>query len=138
MAAVKQLGSDIFLLLDDTAIECTTEVSMEASAEEIDVSCKNTNGDSDFLPGQKTRTYNVSGIYTDGDTSNKDFNDLEVAFEAGTEFTALFGGVDTGDATWEQTVVITNISLNSGGNQSATTWSATLKGKGARTAGVVA
>jgi hypothetical protein len=130
----KLLGKDVYIMLDDNAIECTTEVSEEHTASEIDVSCKNTTGSSDFLPGQKTSTYNVSGIRTDGTTSNKDYKALRAAWLAGTVFTLYIGGVDTGDDGSEQEAFITNLSSSSGGNESPTTWSATLKGKGTLTA----
>jgi hypothetical protein len=129
--ATKQLGSSIFMLLDDVAIECTTEVSESHSTAEIDVSCKNTGGDSDSLPGQNTSEYTVAGILTDGTTTNKDYNALKQACWAGTVFELFIGGVDVGDHGTTQDAYITNISMNSGGNESPSTWTATLKGKGA-------
>ena len=126
----KLLGKDVYIMLDDVAIECTTEVSEEHSAAEIDVSCKNTAGSSDSLSGQKSSTYSVSGIRTDGTTSNKDYKALRAAWLAGTIFTLYIGGVDVGDDGSEQEAYITNLSSASGGNESPTTWQASLKGKG--------
>jgi len=97
MPAVKQLGSSIFILLDDVAIECTTEVSESHSTAEIDVSCKDTGGNSDSLPGQNTSEYTVAGILTDGTTTNKDYNALKQACWAGTIFELYTGGVDVGE-----------------------------------------
>ena len=124
------MGSSIFLTLDDVAIECTTSVSENHSKAEIDVSCKNTTGASDFLTGELTSEYQVEGILTDGTTTNKDYNAIKQACWAGTVFEAYIGGVDVGDHGTTQDVICTTVSMQSGDNKSASTWSATLKGKG--------
>jgi hypothetical protein len=128
--ATKQFGSSIYILLDDVAIECSTSVGESHSTTEIDVSCKNTSGDSDSFPGQNSSEYTVDGILTDGTTSNKDYNALKQACWAGTIFELFIGGVDVGDHGTTQDAYITNISMSSGGNESPSTWQASLKGKG--------
>lgn len=125
--ATIQKGEKIYILVDDTAIECLTEVGFEGSADEIETTCKNTSGTKTFERGAKTYTFTASGNYTDGSTSNKDFYALWQAFEAGTEVTIKYGGVATGERYYTGSCKIMNLSTTSGNVGNLSTWTATFK-----------
>lgn len=137
MAAVIQKGEKIYITVEGVAIECLTSVGMSMSADETETTCKNTAGNKSYERGAKTRTFTVEGNYTDGTTTNKDFKAMEAYFDAGTQLTIVYGGVASGETIYTMEATITSLDTTSGNVGTLSTWSATLKGTGDRTVGVV-
>lgn len=138
MAYTIQRGESIVLLVDDTAIECTTQADFSSSAGEIDVTCKNTAGTTSTEVGAITTQFTVGGNYTDGTGLNEDFHSLYAAHAARTTVSAKWGGVDTGDKTYTANCKILEISASAGNTGTVVTWTATLKAISAVTVATVA
>jgi predicted secreted protein len=56
------LGNKVVPVIDDVAIGCTTECSLELTSEVIDATCKDNDGARQVLPGQNGWTFSFSGL----------------------------------------------------------------------------
>lgn len=135
--ATIQKGGNIMFMVDATAIECLIQSDMSLSIEEVDTTCKNSNNTKSFEPGAKTVEFQIGGNYTDGTTSNEDFHALFTKAYAGTSFTGLWGGVDTGDKTYSATCYIFNLQATAGNSGELVGWTASCKVSGAVTVAAV-
>ena len=133
-------GGLITVTIGGNVIGCLTDATLNASAETIDVTCKNTGGNRSQRAGVKEFSIDVSGNYQmDGAlTAEYTAKELFDAYNAGTELTVIFGSANTGDDQWSGTATVTSFTVNAGNTGTNTTFSATLTGQGALTYAVVA
>ena len=68
-------GSSLLIKVDGTAVAHTTTASISMDANMIDVSSKDSNGDAEFLAGQKTATLDFEAL-TDFAASGYGLDDL--------------------------------------------------------------
>lgn len=128
-------GGYIVVLVDDTVIECLTDCTLNLSAEEIDITCKNTAGNKDKKRGAKEFSIDFSMNYKEDGSGDK-FSDLYDVYDNGTEVTVKFGSQETGDTTYTGTCIMNTLSVSAGNTGSLTTASGTFSGKGALTKAV--
>jgi predicted secreted protein len=133
-------GGIITVTAGAEVIACLTDATLNASAETIDTTCKNTDGTRSQRSGVKEWSVDISGNYQmDGAVSaGYSVKDLFTAYTAGTELTVIFGSANVGDDQWSGTGTITSWSVNAGNTGANTTFSATITGDGALTYAVVA
>lgn len=128
-------GGFVFVSMGGTLIECLTDCTLNKSAEEIDITCKNTGGNKDKKRGAKEWSVDFSMNYKEDGTGAK-FTDLDNAYEAGTEVTIRYGSTEPGDTYWEGLALINTLSISAGNTGSLVTASGTFSGKGTLTKGV--
>lgn len=131
MAYTIQRGESIVFTVDAVAIECLKQADMSSTANEIDVTCKNAAGTTSSEAGDLTTTFSLSGNYTEGTGSNKDFHQLWVLHRARTAFAGKWGGVDVGDKTYSAaSCKIISLSASAGNTGSLVEWTAEVKVSG--------
>ena len=112
-----------------TAYTCQTDVSLSFSTNMIQTSCKDAAADAAFLPGEKSWTASVSGLYATDATLG--FSDLFASHDDQTSITIVYKTATVGDQSYTGTAYISSLSIDSSGNDEAVTWSAELQGTGA-------
>lgn len=127
MAYTIQRGESIVFTVDAVAIECLKQSDMASSADKIDTTCKNAAGTTSSEIGALTTTFSLSGNYTEGTGSNKDFHNLWTLHRARTSFTGKWGGVDTGDKTYSGTCRIMSLNASAGNVGSLVEWTAEVE-----------
>ena len=101
-------GNTILLKIGANAIGSQRGVSMDSSAEMLDVSTKD-DADAVFLPGKRTDTVSLSSFYIVGDTNG--YALLRSAYEANTSVT-LFWAEDASDLKTNTTSYVSSLSIS--------------------------
>lgn len=86
-----QLGTATVIKINTVTIAFGKSTGFELSADMIDTTSKNSGGDREFLPGNRSATLSFEGLFDEGITSTAGFDLLNDAVKAGTKVTALFG-----------------------------------------------
>lgn len=112
-------ATDIGVYIDGTLIGAATSGEFSLSSNMIDVSSKDSAGNSEFLPGQRSGTISVEGLVTDDDA---DYNqsDLFAAQIARTQLTIKYGVNTTGKKRFSAAGYITSLSQSAGMEDVAT------------------
>lgn len=141
MAYTIQKGGNIVFLVDDTAIECLTQSDFNATADELETTCKNSGNNKSFEDGAKTFEFSIGGNYTEdtaGTGTNEDYHTLFTKFNSSTAFAGKWGGVDVGDKTYSSaSCKVTSINVSAGNSGTLVTWTATIKVSGAITVATI-
>lgn len=142
------MGEQIQVFLSGRTLCCATSCSVNISADEIDISCKDSAGFNNTLPGRVSWTVNSDNLFVIGDYSqlvdamlNKTVLDLTFAtvsnFSSATEADAdghriPSGGWTSADDLYNGKVTVSSIDLTAD-NGSVATYSVTFNGHGALT-----
>lgn len=137
MAYTIQKGGNITVTVDSTAIECLVQSDISSSADELDVTCKNTANTKSYEVGALTTEFTIGGNYTEGTGSNEDYHSLWVKHRAGTEVSLVWGGADSGDVTYTCTAKIMSMSATAGNSGTLVSWTANVKATSDVTVGAV-
>lgn len=86
-----QLGTATVIKINTVTIAFGKSTGFELSADMIDTTSKNSGGDREFLPGNRSATLSFEGLFDEAITSTAGFDLLNDAIKAGTKVTALFG-----------------------------------------------
>lgn len=133
MAVLK--GDVILLSANGNALKGTTDDSVEFTADMIDITTKDSNGEKEYLSGERDATISVEGKYDPTDT-NEGILDVWDDYKSGTAITILFGQLSNGGTQWTCSGLVSSISF-SGPKNDAATFSATLQVTGGATKQVV-
>lgn len=125
-----QLGTATVIKIGGVTIARGKSAGFEQSADMIDVTTKDSGGDKEFLPGNRSATMSFEGLFDEAITSTAGFDLLNDAVKAGTKVTALFGG-STGK-TYSYQAYISNLSRTAPEGD-AETFSCTIQCTGAQT-----
>jgi hypothetical protein len=125
-----QLGTATVIKIGGVTIAKGKSASFEKTSDMIDVTTKDSGGDREFLPGDRSATMSFEGLFDNAISSTAGYDLLETAQNAGTLVTALFGG-STG-STYSYSAYISNIS-RSAPEGDAETFTCTIQCTGART-----
>jgi hypothetical protein len=123
-------GNGILVYVGGTAIACTTDGSVDHSYEEIDATCKDSDGVKAILLGQQSATFSVSGLMQFDATYG--IEDLRSIFDAGNTVVILWSTESAGDQSWSATCYMTQLQESAGLNGVAE-WSCTFTSTGAVT-----
>jgi TP901-1 family phage major tail protein len=129
-------ATSIGIYIGGTLIGASTSGELSLSGNMIDVTSKDSGGDSEFLPGLRSGTMSVEGLVTDDDA---DYNqsDLFAAHIAGTELAIKYGVNTTGKKRFSAAGFITSLS-QSAGMEDVATFSAEFQLTGAITEETIA
>lgn len=89
-----QLGTATVIKINTVTIAFGKSTGFELSADMIDTTSKNSGGDREFLPGNRSATLSFEGLFDEAITSTAGFDLLNDAIKAGTKVTALFGALN--------------------------------------------
>jgi len=134
-------GGSVLVSLDTVLVACLQQCSMSNSSDQLDVSCKNPEGNKSFEPGAKTTTFSMQGIMVrpeTGDPTETQAVDLWNAWNDQTEHTFRIGDVKTGGQHWEGDGKILSFNYDAGNVGSLVTFTAEVTISGAVTTGVTA
>jgi len=87
-----QNGTATVLKLNSTIIARGKSNGFEQTANMIDVTNKDSAGNKAFIPGDKSATMSFEGLFDEAIGTTGGFEMLNDGIQAGTLFTALFGG----------------------------------------------
>lgn len=142
------LGEQIQVFLSGSTLACATSCSVNISADEIDISCKDSAGFNNTLPGRVSWTIQSDNLFVIGDYNklvdamlNKTV--LDVVFATVANFTAATsadteghvvpsGGWTSSADMYQGKVTVSSIDLTAD-NGSVATYSVTFNGHGALT-----
>lgn len=129
-------ATDIGVYIGSTLISGATSGELSLSSAMIDITTKDSAGDSEFLPGLRSGTLSVEALYTDDDA---DYNqsDLFAAWTGRTSLTIKYGTNTTGKKRFSASGYISSLS-QSAGMEEAATYSAEFQLTGAITEETIA
>ena len=131
-------GGYIVVLVDDTVIECLTDCTLNLSADETDITCKNTSGNRSTRRGAKSATIDFTMNYKE-DGSGSKFAALFLLYNNGTAAEVIFGSQQTGDHIYTAAVAYLNsLSVSAPNTGGIVTASGTFTVSGGVTQGTVA
>ena len=122
-----------------TKIANATSHSIDFAKDMIDVTNKDSAGAKEFIAGEYGYTLNVEGIFENEasvSASGLSFKDILTDCLAGTSLTVVFTTNVSGDDKWTGSAYFSSLSLSAPNNDKAT-FTGTLQGTGAITAGTV-
>lgn len=124
-------ATEIGIYIDGTLIGAATSGELSLSTNMIDVTSKDSAGDSEFIPGLRSGTMSVEALVTDADG---DYNqsDLFAAHVGRTELAIKYGVNTTGKKRFSAAGYITSLS-QSAGMEDVATFSAEFQLTGAIT-----
>lgn len=126
------LNGDVILLsANGNTLKGTVSQSMEASTDMIDITTKDSNGDKEYLSGERDQTFSVEGKWDPADT-NEGATDAYDDWNSGSTVTCLFGQLSVGGTQWSFTGRYSGFTL-SGPKNEAATFSLTIQRTGATT-----
>ena len=130
------LNGDVILIsANGNQLKGTVQADMEASADMIDITTKDSGGDKEYLSGERDQTFSVEGKWDPSDT-NEGATDAYDDWASGNTVTVLFGQLTSGGTQWSFTDRYSAFSL-SGPKNDAATFSLTIQRTGATTKQVV-
>ena len=103
-----KLGTATVIKIGGVTIAYGKSAGFEKTSDMIDITSKNSGGDREFLPGNRSATMSFEGLFDETISSTAGYDLLETAQNAGTLVTALFGG-PTG-STYSYSAYISNLS----------------------------
>lgn len=108
-------GEHLVILIDGVVIGCLTDTSASHSADTIDVTCKNAEGNKSTIPGAKTHTFDFSINYNDDATlTGVSYSALFALFDDQTEVTVRWGDTRSGKKYYEGLGNLTSLSATAG------------------------
>lgn len=124
-------GRFIKIYVDDTAVTCQTNSTLEMTMEPRESTCKDDSGNAaSFLAGRTSWT--MGGEAKLAFDAAKGFSALYAAWTAGTELDVAWQSTVAGDKGYEGTGFITSLSADTPDNEDST-FSFTIQGSGALT-----
>jgi len=103
-----QLGTATVIKIGGVTIAKGKSAGFEQSVDMVDTTNKDSGGDREFLPANRSATLSFEGLFDESVSSTAGFDLLNDAIKAGTKVTALFGGA-TGK-TYSYQAYISNLS----------------------------
>jgi hypothetical protein len=126
-------AKSVFIYKDGVAIGCATDVSINVDVDTVEASCKDSEGWTESVPGDKSWTADISAIkriFTDpDDDTNVSSTQIFDSIVDGDTLVLAFGTGVTGHTRYTGTAWVNNWG-ESAGNSGAATWSASFKGTG--------
>jgi predicted secreted protein len=86
-----QLGTATVLKINGTILAKGKSVGFEMSSNMVDITNKDSAGNKQFLPGDRSATISFEGLFDETITTTAGFSLLNAAIQNGTQLTALFG-----------------------------------------------
>lgn len=103
-----KLGTATVIKINGVTIAYGKSAGFEKTSDMIDITSKNSGGDREFLPANRSATMSFEGLFDETISSTAGYDLLETAQNAGTLVTALFGG-STG-STYSYSAYISSLS----------------------------
>ena len=125
-----QLGTPTVVKSGGVTLAKGTSAGFEQSVDMVDVTNKDSGGDREFLPANRTATITFEGLFDEAVTSTAGFDLLNDAIKAGTQLTILFGGAS--GKTYQYAAFCSSLSRNAPEGD-VETFSATFQCTGAQT-----
>ena len=127
MATTGKVNGNILLVyMEDEALACTTQASINVTNEQIEVTCKDNNGAKTYILGGQDWSITVGGLIAyDNDTIIPLMDNVL----AKVPVTVRFGTAVVGDPYFQGEAVMTNLTMDAPLNGVAT-WSATFSSNG--------
>lgn len=119
----------------DVLITCQIDATLSMSTATFDTTCKSAGAWADSNAGTKSWTMSGTGNFADDATYG--FLDLQALWVGGTTAEFIMSTGATGDTEHYGNGIITELELNSSGNDAAVTFSFTVTGKGVLTSAVI-
>lgn len=127
--------TDLTLFVDDVAVACATDASLNFSNSTREILCKDTSGMKDYDYGIGEWSMSVSALFAFDSPAGGGGVDLLDLAQAKTKVTVKFATAETGDNNWSGEAIITTVSLESSGVGENATYSAEFQGTGDLTKG---
>lgn len=86
-----QLGTATVLKIGGVTLAKGKSVGFEQSVDMVDITNKDSGGNRQFLPANRSATITFEGLFDEAITATAGFELLNAAVQAGTQLTALFG-----------------------------------------------
>ena len=133
------LAKNMKLYLGATALTCQVDVSLAASTNMFETTCKDSGANAAFLPG--TKSWTASGSANFADDATLGFNTSTTGvfdkWDDQDSVAIVFQTAATGDTKWSGTAYVSSWTLNSSGNDEAVTYDFELQGTGALAMAVI-
>tara|TARA_R100001230_G_C5684340_1_gene192657 strand:- start:742 stop:1140 length:399 start_codon:yes stop_codon:yes gene_type:complete len=117
-------GTNLIITLGGTAIANAQEVSLSLNHDVIDVTTKDSAGNRELIPGQKSGSMSCSGLQEFSGSNG--IKALTSTFNSGAQVTLVFDQVATGGETFTSGGILTSLEI-SGGTDDAPTYSASFE-----------
>jgi Phage tail tube protein len=127
------LAKNMKLYIGATALTCQVDVSLAASTNMFETTCKDSGANAAFLPGTKSWTASGSANFADDATLglNTTATGIFAKWDSQASIAMVFQTASTGDTKWSGTAYISSWTLNSSGNDEAVSYDFELQGTGA-------
>lgn len=127
------LAKNMKLYSGAAAFTCQVDVSLAASTNMFETTCKDSGANAAFLPG--TKSWTASGSANFADDATLGFNTASTGvfakWDSQSSLSIVFQTAQTGDTKWSGTAYVSSWTLNSSGNDEAVTYDFELQGTGA-------
>ena len=123
-------GTNLIITLGGTAIANAQEVSLSLNHDVIDVTTKDSAGNRELIPGQKSGSMSCSGLQEFSGSNG--IKALTATFNTGAAVALVFDQVATSGETFSANGILTSLEI-SGGTDDAPTYSASFELTGAIT-----
>jgi predicted secreted protein len=135
MAAVTKTvaGKDFFLWWDNVLVGCSNSATINFTAEQLEATCKSSEGWTEQIPGKKGWNVSLEGVYkvyaTADQATNVSVADFFDKLSEDTRGTVKVGTTEAGDPQWSGDVYVTSVEIT-GAADGLTTYTISLVGYG--------